>query len=156
MRWTIFVTPMLAVALVSHNTSAGVYSKTYRCSTKDAVAVQSNGSFGRDDDTELWRNHFDGLLVDTLTGAITYSTGLRHQWKVVGDGKNTAGNDYVLVPQFVFSRTGKDMLAAAAGDFIRNRSWTDDRKVKFTAWVSGLTLVSGTCEIARRKELALH
>lgn len=123
-------------------------SRTYKCTTKDVVEVLGGGTLGRGEGTEVWQKLFDGIIIDTLTGALTYSGGRREIWNVVEDGNNT-GNDYVLVPRYLFDRSAKELAAGAANDFIRVRTWTEDRRAKFIALVSGIALVAGTCEIAR-------
>jgi hypothetical protein len=91
------------------------------------------------------RRLYDGALIDTLTGAVTFGDGQRWVWKVVQKG--SGANDYVLVP--ATGLPSPDGVAAnAATDFIRVRAWKDQPTVRLLAF--GLSsFASGPCEVVR-------
>ena len=117
-------------------------SKTYRCTAKDSVSVQNDGTltkgFG-----EIHRKYFEGIVIDILTGDITYpSTGIRENRVVQKTG--TDANDFVLIPSSTFRR--KKTAANAVTDFIR----LDASKPQATFMAFSLSdLVTGTCAIVR-------
>src|SRR5262249_43614403 len=120
-----------------------VSGKLYRCISKDAVVLQDNGSLGRYTASEFSRKLYDGIVIDTLTGAITWAgaSGTRQLWRVVGKGGDY--NDHILIPEPPFS--GLDLAPIAATDFIRVRDWAQNKQVTFLAFALS-TLVTGTCE----------
>jgi len=117
-------------------------SKTYRCTAKDSVSVQDNGTLTKGIG-EVHRKYFDGIVIDILTGDVTYpSTGIRENRVVQMTGADA--NDYVLIPSSTFRR--KKTAANAVTDFIR----LDASKPQATFMAFSLSdLVTGTCEIAR-------
>lgn len=127
----------LGVAFARDNTS-----KTYRCTAKDSVSVQGDGTLTKVIG-EIHRKYFDGIVVDISTGDVTYpSTGIRENRVVQKTGVDD--NDYVLVPSFSFRR--KKTAANAVTDFIR----LDARKPQATFMAFSLSdLVTGTCAIVR-------
>ena len=137
----LFATLTLNVTIALGQNDAG---KTYRCTAKDAVSLQDNGTLGKAGAET--RRKFDGIIIDTLTGAITYASGSREIWDVVQEGNSA--NDHVLIPRDFIRRDAKEVAAAAATDFIRVRAWTSEPQVKFMAFELS-TLVAGTCEVVR-------
>jgi hypothetical protein len=120
-------------------------SKTYRCTAKDAVSLQDNGTVDRDSIAKAYRKNLDGIIINTLTGALTYASGSQDIWRVVQEGNSA--NDHVLIPRIFFQEANK-AAATAATDFIRVRAWSGQPHVTFMAF-SLSVLVTGTCEIAR-------
>jgi hypothetical protein len=132
---------------------------TYRCSVKDVVRLEDNGHLGKA--AGNYPKMMDGIIIDTLTGAITFpfyegSDLSRQVWRVVQNG--SAANDYVLIPKRnlnlplfrkdIGDKDINDIGRAAATDFIRIRAWTENPQVTFISF--GLsTLWSGTCEVVR-------
>jgi hypothetical protein len=52
--------------------------KTYRCKVADVVSLAHDGRLRSDSNpTTMMRQLYDGALIDTLTGAVTYSAALR-------------------------------------------------------------------------------
>ena len=118
--------------------------KTYRCTAKDSVSAQDDGTLTKAIG-EIHRKYFDGMVIDILTGDITYpSTGIRENRVVQKTGADA--NDYVLVPSLSFRR--KKTAANVATDFIRLDARTDKPRATFMAF-SLSDLVTGTCEIVR-------
>jgi hypothetical protein len=117
-------------------------SKTYRCTAKDSVSVQDNGTLTKGIG-EVHRKYFDGIVIDILTGDVTYpSTGIRENRVVQKTGADA--NDYVLIPSSALRR--KKTAANAVTDFIR----LDASKPQATFMAFSLSdLVTGTCEIVR-------
>ena len=122
----------------------GANAKVYRCNAKDAVSLQSDGSLKRDEDL---RKDLDGIIIDTLTGAVTYPNGIRLVWDVVEEGGNN--NDHVLVIRGSFyPQDIKGAAAAAATDFIRVRAWSREPQVKFMKF-SISRFITGTCVVVQ-------
>ena len=117
-------------------------SKTYRCTAKDSVSVQDDGTLTKGIG-EIHRKYFDGIVIDVLTGDITYpSTGIREKRVVQKTGADA--NDYVLIPSSALRR--KKTGANAVTDFIR----LDASKPQTTFMAFSLSdLVTGTCDIVR-------
>jgi hypothetical protein len=136
----------LVVAIISSSPFAfggqQTTSGTYRCAAKDAVTLQHNGVLGRDGDSESQRKFWDGVIVDTRTGAMTLLDSGRIIWSIVQRGSDAY--DHVLVPKT--DSVGGRAEAKAATDFFRLRAWSS--QVTFIAFNLS-TLVSGTCEIVR-------
>ena len=65
---------------------------------------------------------YDGLIVDTLTGAVTRPGGRRELWSVVRHGHDQ-GNDYVLTTEPRPDDPLKDAMYRAANQSIRIRTW---------------------------------
>ena len=131
--------------------------KTYRCTAKDAVSLQDDGTLGKDMTAEESRKRLDGIIIDTLTGALTYPGGRREIWHVVQKGN--VNKDYVLLPPYLPKAAGYVLLppflfnpqeAAKTGatNFIRVRDWSSDPRVKFMVFELSI-LVTGTCEVVR-------
>ena len=92
---------------------------------------------------------YDGVIIDTLTGAVTYNDGRRDRWNVGVRGDRN--NDYVLThttPPFFPDIPLEKALALAATDFIRIRAWGDGEKPVFLAFFLS-SFASGSCEVVR-------
>jgi hypothetical protein len=154
------VIPFLQIVAVLYMTEAfGATDadKTYRCTAKDAVSLQDDGTLGKDMTAEESRKRLDGIIIDTLTGALTYPGGRREIWHVVQKGN--VNKDYVLLPPYLPKAAGYVLLppflfnpqeAAKTGatNFIRVRDWSSDPRVKFMVFELSI-LVTGTCEVVR-------
>ncbi len=123
-------------------------SKTYRCTAKDAVSLEDNGTLDKNPIGYARRKYFDGMVINIVNGEVAYPSGGQREKRdvqvtdVVGE---TDARDYVLIPDTVFQR--KKAVAKALADFIRLRVQTS-REVTFTAF-SLSQLVTGTCEIVQ-------
>lgn len=119
--------------------------KTYRCTAKDAISLQGNGTMGKNDPAaDARRKHFDSMTIDVLSGAISYgSAGIRERRAV----QELDEDDHVLIPRTSFIQRKKS-AAIAATDFIRVRSSPRESQVTFVAF-SLAAVVTGTCEPAR-------
>ena len=103
--------------------------KTYRCKVADVVTLAEDGRLRADDSPKAeMRQFYDGAIIDTLTGAVTYRDGTQRNWKVIKKG--SGDNDYVLVPDVVMP-DADDFAVVAATDFIRVRAWKEKPKVRF-------------------------
>ena len=120
--------------------------KTYRCKVADVVTLAEDGHLRANDSPKAkMRQFYDGAIIDTLTGAVTYRDGTQRVWKVIKKG--SGDNDYVLVPNVVMP-DADDFAVVAVTDFIRVRAWKEKPKVRFL--VFGLsTMASGPCEVVR-------
>jgi hypothetical protein len=119
-------------------------SKTYRCTAKDSVSVQDDGTLTKAIG-EVHRKYFDGIVIDISTGDITYpSTGVRENRVVQRTAADA--NDYVLVPSLSFRR--KKTAANVVTDFIRLDGRVGRPQATFMAF-SLSDLVTGTCAIIR-------
>ena len=144
LRFTSFLCA-IGFVLVAGSTFAATNKEwvhpTYRCSAKDSAELQgSSGTLGK---AEHLRQGADGIIIDTLTGAISlpFFGGHREVWRVV---QGDASNDYVLVLAYP-SYLDKDAFAAGgASNFIRIRPHS--KPVTFMIFQL-LTLVTGTCEV---------
>ena len=126
---------------------------TYRCSVKDVVLLEDNGQLGKA--AGNFPKMMDGIIIDTLTGAVTFpfyegSGDSRQVWRIIQNGN--AKNDYVLVRKTLnWERTvaNIDNIATdAATEFIRIRAWNELPQVTFISFDLS-TLWSGTCEVVR-------
>ena len=118
-------------------------SKTYRCTAKDAVAVEDNGTLDKSDPgAEVRRQLFDRMVISVPSGHITYpSTDIREDRIVQMTG---VAEDYVLISSLYFRRN--KTAANATTDFIRLRTATGQPQATFTAFQLSY-LVTGTCEL---------
>ena len=115
-------------------TGSAISAALYRCHVKDAVAIQDDGTLGRNGTTEIWRKALDDFIVDTSTGVIRFSLYME-KWEIVQKGSGV--DDFVAVPSLA--------PASAATDFIRIRAWGGKKSVLFIKF--GLSqMFSGTCE----------
>jgi hypothetical protein len=139
--FVLFALPMLNLDVAFGRDDA---SKTYRCTAKDAVSAQEDGTLNKEIG-EIHRKYFDGIVIDIRTGDITRpSTGMRENWVVQTTSAND--NDYVLAPASSLRR--KKAAANAATDFILLRTKTGTPQATFMA-LSLSYFVTGTCETVR-------
>ena len=116
-------------------------SKTYRCTAKDAVSAQEDGTLNKEIG-EIHRKYLDGIVIDIRTGDITRpSTGTRENRVVQTTAAND--NDYVLAPASSLRR--KKAAANATTDFILLRTKPGTPQATFMA-LSLTYFVTGTCE----------
>jgi hypothetical protein len=118
---------------------------TYRCTVKDAVGVQADGTLNKDDPrAKAAREHFDRMALDVPGGDITYPTEGRRENRVVQ--RTSVRGDYVLVSDFYFGRN--KTAANATTDFIRLHIPADNLQAIFAAFQLS-SLVTGTCDIVK-------
>jgi hypothetical protein len=115
--------------------------KTYRCKIADVVTVTADGRLRIDGgaDSSAMRSLYDGAIIDTLTGGVTYADGRRRVWKVT-HVEGMGDNYYTL--------TEGPAAAAIAPFFVRVRASKGDTIVRLIVFVSD-TLASGPCEVVR-------
>jgi hypothetical protein len=117
--------------------------KTYRCTAKDAVDVQDDGTISALVGKAFLKD-YDKMVIDLKTGHVTYPlTGVREERVVQQTG--VFNNEYVLVPSSIFHRN--KAVANAATDFIRMRTATSSQPQTLFMVFSLSYLVTGTCEI---------
>jgi hypothetical protein len=132
------------IGLACCDAAAAQEHRTYRCKVVDVVSLAEDGRLRADNNPKtVIRQFYDGAIIDTLTGAVTYRDGTRTVWKVIQKGNFE--NDYVLAPDVP---DDKQFAAAAATDFIRVRAWKENPTVRFLAFELS-TLASGHCEVVR-------
>ena len=118
-------------------------SRIFRCTVKDAVAVQNNGTLDKSDPgAKISRRHFDQMVISVPKGRVTYPDSGVWEERVVE--RTSVADDYVLVPSLHFRRY--HTAANATTDFIRLRTATGEPHVTFTAFRMSY-LVTGTCDI---------
>ena len=117
-------------------------TKTYKCTAKDAVAVENDGTLNRSPGAEAARQRYDQMFISIPSGHVTYSTSRTTEARTI----QTEGlhNDIVLVPSYSFQR--KRTAANAVTDFIRLHAEGGQTQLIFTAF-SLSYLVTGTCEV---------
>ena len=123
--------------------------KTYRCTAKDAISLEDNGTLDKNPLADARRKYFDGMVIDLIGGEVTYPSGGQREKRAVQVADVIAeadAKDYVLIPETALRR--KKAVAKASTDFIRVRVQTREPQVIFAA-LSLSQLVTGTCEIAR-------
>jgi hypothetical protein len=137
-------TVLLAVA---GDTAFAQQHKTYRCNVADVVTLGDDGGLQPDSNpTNTMRLLYDGIIIDTLTGAVTHRNGSRTMWSVVQRGSRV--NDYVLTKPTAPYGPSDRIMASAATDFIRIRAWGEQSLVRLLAF-SLSTFASGPCEVVR-------
>ena len=121
---------------------AAFAQETYRCKVADVVSLGDDGRLRSDSNSsDVMRRIYNGIIIDTLTGALTYPDGSRTMWSVVQKGGGY--NDHVLIPANTFGDQ-----ASAATYFIRVRAWSEKPMAHFLAF--GLSnFASGPCEVVR-------
>jgi hypothetical protein len=119
--------------------------KIYRCTAKDAVGIEDDGTLAKNDPgAEFHRNHFDKMTIDVVSGHISYPSNAILENRFVQ--RAGVSGDYVLLPSFSFRRS--KTAANATTDFIRLHIGTSEPQATFRAY-SLSYLVTGTCEIVR-------
>ena len=94
-----FVAAMAVLLAVAGNAAIAQEHKTYRCKVADVVTWDDDGHLRPDSNPRHWmRQRYDGVIIDTLTGAVTHTDGQRELWTVVQRG-DPRENDYVLIQQ---------------------------------------------------------
>jgi hypothetical protein len=138
---------VLLTGMLSGTAALAEDHKTYRCKVADVVTLSDDGRLKPDGNPKtMMRQLYDGFVVDTQTGAVTYADGQRRVMSVVQRGGMT--NEYVLVPQPSIPLSSDRMSAVAASDFIRIRAGSENPTVRFLAF--GLeAFASGLCESVR-------
>ena len=124
--------------------------KTYRCTAKDAVSLEDNGTIDKNPIGDARRKYFDGMVINVLNGEVAYPSGGQREKRAVQVADvlgEIDAQDYVLIPDAAFQR--KKAVAKASTDFIRLRvQTTREPQVTFAAF-SLSQLVTGTCDLAR-------
>jgi hypothetical protein len=130
-----FVAAMAVLLAVAGNAAFAQEHKTYRCKVADVVSWGDDGHLQPDSNPRAYlRSGYDGVIIDTLTGAVTYANGNRAKYIVVQEG--SPPGDWTM------------NVASAATDFIRIRAWAERPIVHFL--VFGLdSFASGPCEVVR-------
>jgi hypothetical protein len=139
---------LTAVAVLTSHSEAAFGrngEKVYRCTAKDSVGIEDNGTLAKNDPgAEIHGKHFDEMTVDVVSGDISYpGEGVLEKRVVQRAG---ASGDYVLLPSFTFRRN--KTAANATTDFIGRHIGTGKPQATFRAY-SLSYLVTGTCEIVR-------
>ncbi|ACL62538.1 hypothetical protein [Methylobacterium nodulans] len=125
----------LAAALVVASPAAA--GKLYRCTGRDVVAAEEDGTVGRTN-RDFWLGYYRSFFVDTDTGSIRWSSGKLEEWLVTQKGGSS--NDFVATP--------RSSLSGASTDFIRVTGW--ERRPSVTFLVFRLSMmITGTCEVAQ-------
>ena len=110
-----------------------------------------DGHLRPDNNPRHWmRQRYDGVIIDTLTGAVTHTDDQRELWNVVQRG-DPRENDYVLIQQQTAPQVPSDQTKArAATEFIRIRAWSEKPMptVRLLAFHWG-DFASGPCEVVR-------
>ena len=76
--WFVAATALLAVA---GDAAFAQEHKTYRCKVADVVSWEDDGRLRPDSNPRHWkREDYDGVIIDTLTGAMTHPDGHRVTW----------------------------------------------------------------------------
>jgi len=118
-------------------------TRTYQCSSKDAVVIEDNGTLTKGDlRAEAFRDYFDQMIITVPSGHITYASSHISEDRVVQ--RTTVADDYVLIPSLQFRR--KRTAANATTDFILLRTATGKPQATFVAFHVS-RLVTGTCAI---------
>ncbi len=118
-------------------------TKTYRCTAKDAVAVEPDGTLSKDDPgAKFAREHFDRMVITVPSGSISYPNSGTLETRVIQ--RTSVADDYVLIPSVFFRRTKG--AANATTDFIFLHVATGIPQAIFSAKRLSY-LVTGTCDI---------
>ena len=146
-----FVAAMAVLLAVAGNAAFAQEHKTYRCKVADVVTWDDDGHLRPDSNPRHWmRQRYDGVIIDTLTGAVTHTDDQRELWNVVQRG-DPRENDYVLIQQQTAPHVPSDQIKArAATEFIRIRAWSEKPMptVRLLAFHWG-DFASGPCEVVR-------
>jgi hypothetical protein len=136
---------ILPVMLTLNLGTAFAQSNTYRCTAKDAVGIEPDGTVTKKDPgakikiKEFWR-----VVIDVKSGNVTFPSSGTLEHRVVEKAGDSG--DYVLLPSYSFRF--KQTPANATTDFIRLHAGTGQQLTTFRAY-SLTYLVTGTCEIVR-------
>jgi len=118
-------------------------TKTYRCTAKDAVAVEPDGTLNKEDPgAKIGREHFDQMVISVPSGNITYPSSDIREERIVQ--RTSVADDYVLISSLYFRRNKG--AANAITDFIFLRTATGKPQATFSAFQLSY-LVTGTCDI---------
>ena len=150
-----FVAAMAVLLAVAGNAAFAQEHKTYRCKVADVVSWGEDGRLRPDSNPKEWaRQQYDGVIIDTLTGAVNYPDGRRELWIVLKRGDDQ-GNDYVLahVRQDV---PLEEAMFVALRQFIHIRTWGGTGVPPFPKGATPRFLAveldsfaSGPCEVVR-------
>jgi hypothetical protein len=149
-RQLIFIRRMLVViAILALNLSVAFArdetSKTYRCTTKDAVSILQDGTLNKEVGKAAV-DVFDKIVINVSTGTITNpSVGNVEEWVVE---KISGGDDDYVLFRNSSRRIDRKTVANAVTRFIRLRAAAGDPQPRFAAFVLSY-LVTGTCTIVR-------
>jgi len=143
MRIFVLLSAILTLIISGSALARDDTDKTYRCTAKDAVDVQDDGTISALVGKAFLKD-YDKMVIDLKTGRVTYPlTGVREERVVQQTG--VFNNEYVLVPSSIFHRN--KAVANAATDFIRMRTATSSQPQTLFMVFSLSYLVTGTCEI---------
>ena len=135
-----FVAAVLLLAVVG-NAAFAQEHKTYRCKVAEVVRLDDGRLHSDSNPKDILRQRFDGVIIDALTGAVTYPDGGREVWNVVQPGN--IGNDHVLTRP-----TAPDLSPDRIKATIRIRAWKETPTVQLLAFdLSGVA--TGPCEVVR-------
>jgi hypothetical protein len=134
-----FVAAVLLLA-VAGNAALAQEHKTYRCKVADVVRLDDGRLHSDTNPKDILRQRFDGVIIDTLTGAVTYPDGGREVWNVVQPGN--IGNDHVLTRP-----TAPDLSPDRIKATIRIRAWKETPVQLLAFDLSGVA--TGPCEVVR-------
>jgi hypothetical protein len=147
-RFVAAVAVLLSVAV--HAASAQDH-KTYRCKVADVVTWDDHddGHLRQNGNPKEWaRQSYDGIIVDTLTGAVTYPDGFRSTFIVLKPGDDQE-RDYVLAHEGPLGPSPlQGAMLNAINRSIRIRTWGGNMP-RFMAVELGTSFVSGPCEVVR-------
>ncbi len=116
---------------------------TYRCTAKDAVGIEPDGTLNKNDPgADIKRKEYWRIVVDVRSGDVSFPEAGKLEKKVVQ--KADASGDYVLFPDYAFRRN--KAAANATTDFIRLHVGDGQQQATFRAY-SLTYLLTGTCEI---------
>jgi len=136
----------LAAALTFSSSEAlgsGASSTIYRCTAKDAVGIEPDGTLSKQDPgADIKRKEFWRIVIDVHSGDVSFPEAGKLETQVVQ--RADASGDYVLFPKYAFRRN--KTAANATTDFIRLHVGGDKEPVTFRAY-SLTYLVTGGCEV---------
>jgi hypothetical protein len=134
-----FVAATAVLLAVAGNAAFAQEHKTYRCKVADVVRWDDDGHLRPSTAAQatVIRDFLDGIIIDTLTGAVTYRDGRRFVLRVLQQGNSRS--DYVLIPDVI-------QATAATNFIIRIRAWIEKPILLFA---NVETFASGPCEVVR-------
>ena len=120
-------------------------SKTYRCTTKDAVSILQDGTLNKEVGKAALE-YFDKIVINVSNGNVTFpSVGKVEEWIVE---KISGGDDDYVLFKNSSRRIDKKTVANAVTRFIRLRAATGDPQPRYMVFTLSY-LVTGTCAIVR-------